>query len=178
MAFFFSDNPIALFLALVVVVAVLRVLIGRLKWFQGSKAAYILPVLLGVILLLLIFPGLLSTVSYGLPFFMLLVMFLFALGALFFALGVQKGIWEFLKQSSLLKTILKIVIICIIALAASSAFGERLLEDTSVSIVDAIEPEQEDVEIDFAPIFTRQALGLILIITILGLAFVFINLSR
>lgn len=178
MTFFFSDNPIALFLALVVVIAVLKILLSRLKWFQGSKASYILPVLLGIILMLLVFPGLLSTVSYGLPFFMLLVMFLFALGAIFFALGVQKGVWEFLKQSSLLKTILKIVIICIIALAASNAFGERLLEDTSFSIVDAIEPEQEDVEIDLAPIFTRQALGLILIITVLGLAFVFINLSR
>lgn len=178
MAFFFSDNPIAMFLALIVVIAVLRVLLGRHKWFQGSRSSYILPILLASVLLFLALPRLLSMFSFGIPLFVLLVVFLFALGALFFTLGIQKGIWEFMKQSSILNTTLKISIICIIAFAASSAFGQKLLEDTSVSIVDAVEPEQDDVRIDFAPIFTRQAAGMIMLVVVLALAFVFVNLSR
>ena len=176
MTFFFSDNPIALFLALVLVVAILRIVLGRHKWFQGDNAPYIKLVLILVMVLLIAYKPLLSMISFGVPFFVLLVMFLFAIGTIFFVLGMPKEqVWPALKESAILRTAILVTIICIVAFAASTVFGEKLLEDQSVSIMDAASPAQESVEIDFAPIFTKQAIGLIMMIAILGLAFFFVN---
>jgi hypothetical protein len=179
MAFFFSDNPIALFLALVVVVAVLRLFLGKHKWFQGNNSSYILPVLIVVVILLIAYRPLLSMMSFGLPFLALLVVFLFAIGALFFALGYQKpGIGGFMKKSGIVRVTVQILIICIIAFAASNVFGQKMLEDPSVSIVDSFATEKEPVEVDFSPLFTKQAIGMIMLVIVIGLAFVFINLMR
>ena len=177
MAFFFSDNPIALVLALVVVIAVLRCFLGTRKWFKGDKLVYLLPVLLIVALILIVYTPLLKILSFSIPFFALIVVFLFGIGGLFFALGMKSGIWSALKSNGPLRVAVKIGIICILALGASNIYGEKLLEEKSVSIADAIMPAEEPVDINLAPIFTKQALGLIVFIVIIGLAFVFVNVS-
>jgi hypothetical protein len=178
-AFFSTDNPIALFLALVVAVVLLRAYLGKHKWFQKDKAAYILPVLLVVIVLLVIYRWLLGIISFSIPLFVLLIIFLFAIGAGFFVLGMPRDkIFPMLKESGFVKTAVVITIICIIALSASRLLGPKLLEDKSVSFADAIGPEQENVQIDFAPLFSKQALGLIFIMTVMGLAFFFVNFAR
>jgi hypothetical protein len=178
MAFFFTDNPIALFAALVLAVVVLKIFLGRHKWFEGSNASYITPILIIVIILCLAYRPLLSILSLGVPLFILLVLALFAIGAMLFTFGMpQSSIWPALKSVGPLKLTVRIIIICIIAFAVSQSFGDRLLEEPSFSIADAMTAEQEPVEVDFAPLFTRQALGLVVLLGVLGLAFVFVNLS-
>jgi hypothetical protein len=157
MAFFFSDNPIALFLALVLVVVLLRIVLGQHKWFEGKNAAYVTLVIIAVIILLIAYRPLLSMISFGLPFLVLLIMLLFALGAMYFVLGMPKdNIWPTLKSIGILKTALLIAIVCIIAFAGSQVYGDRLLEDPKFSIADAMMPEEKAVEVNFAPVFTKQ----------------------
>ncbi|MBW2971400.1 hypothetical protein KY359_00035 [Candidatus Woesearchaeota archaeon] len=178
MAFFFSSNPIALFLALVLVVVVLKIWLGKHKWFSGGNSAYITLLLIILIILLISYRPLLEVVAIGVPYFIMVVMFLVALAGLLLMLGMQKGtIWPAMKQVGPLKVAVQIFIVCCIAFAGSQVFGEKLLKEPSVSIADPMMPEQEKTEIDFAPLFTQQALGIIFIIVILGLAFVFVNLA-
>lgn len=179
MAFFFSDNPISLFLALVLVVVLMKIVLGKHKWFQGKNAAYITLIIIAVIILLLTYDPLLRMISIGVPFLVLIAIFLFALGAGYFILGMPKDdIWPTLKNIGILKTAIFIAVICIIAFAGSQVYGNRLLKDQTFSIADAISPQEKSVEIDFAPIFTKQALGMIMITIILGFAFFFVNFSR
>ena len=179
MAFFSIENPIALFLALVIVVCVMKLLLGRHKWFQGNKSAYILPVIIIAAIVLITYNPLLSMLSFGLPFLGLLAIFLFAIGALFFALGYQRpGIGQFLWKSGIVRVTVQIAIICIIIFAGSTVFGQKMLDNPSVSIIDSFATEKEPVKFDFTPLFTKQAISMITLVAVLGLAFVFINLMR
>ncbi len=179
MTFFTSDNPIALFLALVLVVAVMKGLLAKHQWFQKGNAAYITAVLIGLILVLLIYRPLLKMLSFGVPFLILIVIFIVGVGAIFLALGTpEKNIFPMLKSSGIVKTSMFIVFICIIAFAASHVWGDRLLDDKSVSFADPLMPQEETVKIDFAPVFLPSTLYLIMIITILGFAFYFAVASR
>ena len=179
MAFFFTDNPIALFLALVIVIVILKTLLSKHKWFEGKKQVYVLPVLIVIGIFLIAYRPLLRMVSFGLPFLLLVVLFLFGLAAIMYVLGMPyKNVWPALKDVGPLKVAVQIAVFCIIAFAISHVYGEKLLEDKSVSLGDAMMPAQESVEIDFAPIFTKQALGLIVIMIILGLAFFFVNFAQ
>jgi hypothetical protein len=179
MAFFSNSNPIALFLALVVVVLLLRMILGKHKRFQGGNASYITPVLIIIAVVLVAYRPLLEMLSFGLPFLALLLIFLFIIAGMYFVMGFQKaGLVGFLKQNSILKIIVQIAIICIIIFAGSTVFGQKILEDPSVSIVDSFETSKEPVEVDFSPLFTKSAIGMITLIVVMGLAFVFINLMR
>jgi hypothetical protein len=179
MAFFFTDNPIALFLALVIVIAILKTLLSKHKWFAGNKQSYVTPILIVLAIFLIAYRPLLRMVSFGLPFLLLVILFLFGLAAIMYVLGMPyKNIWPALNDVGPLKVAVQIAVFCIIAFAASHVYGEKLLEDKSVSLSDAMMPAQDSAEIDFAPIFTKQALGLGVIIVILGLAFVFINFAE
>lgn len=179
MAFFSSSNPIALFLALAVAVLIIRAVLGRHRWFQGGKAAYITPVLILTGIILIAHRPLLEMLSFGLPFLALLLVFLAALALMYFVMGYQKsGITSFLKENSVLKTTVQIAIICIIILAGSTVLGQKMLEDPSVSITDTFETQEEPAKIDFSPIFTKQAIGMITLMIVMGLAFLFINLMR
>jgi hypothetical protein len=178
-SFFSTDNPIALFLALVIVVSLLRLYLGQHKWFAKEKSAYIVPVLLLIIILLVAYRPLLSIISFSVPLFVLLVVFLFLIGSGFFILGIPRDkIFPMLKESGFVKTAAIIAIICIIALSASRLFGPKLLDDKTVSIGDAIGPEQKPVEVDFSPLFTKQAIGLVFILIVIGMAFLFVNLAK
>ncbi|MFH1668998.1 MAG: hypothetical protein ABIA62_03660 [Candidatus Woesearchaeota archaeon] len=176
--FFFSDNPISLFLAFVVTVIVVKAWLSKRKMFSDSKSAYILPVLIIFMILLIAYRPLLSMLSFGIPFFVLICLFVFGVSTVLFTLGMDKPkIWPMLKSVGPFSIALKIAVICIIAFAASHVYGEKLLEDTSVSFADSFAPQEDAVKIDFAPLFTKQALGLIMMITVLGLAFLFLNLQ-
>ncbi len=178
-SFFFSENPIALFLALILIVAVLKGLLSKHKWFKGSNAPYITIVLIVLVVLLLAYKPILEIVSYATPFVALIVVFVFALGAMYFVLGVKEdGMWKLLKGIGPLKTALQIGVICIIALAISRVYGDSLLEEPSVSITDPLIAPEEPVEIDFTPVFTKQALGMIMILIIMGFGFFFVNFSK
>lgn len=179
MSFFFSNNPIALFAALVLLVAVLSIVLKRMSWFAGDKAVYITPVLIGVIVLCLFHRPLLSIISIGIPLLVILVVGIFAIAALVFAFGMpEASIWPIMKELGPLKVTIKIAIICIILFAISQAYGETMLkEPPSFTISEPIAAQDQSVEVDFAPLFTKQALGLIVVMVVLGLAFVFINLS-
>jgi hypothetical protein len=176
MAFFISDNPIALFLALVLTVAIMKMVLGKVKFFQGKYAAYITLVLIAIIILLLLYQPLLKMLAIGLPFLILIVLLVFGLAAMFFALGMGKGtIWPMIKGIGLLKTTVQIVVVCIIAFAISQVYGDDLLEDKSVSFADPIMPSEETKQIDFSFLFTTQALGIIIMLIVLGFAFVWIS---
>ncbi len=176
MAFFFSDNPIALFLALVLTVVVLKIVLGKWKWFSGKKSAYLTLVLIAVIILLVAYPPILQMISFSVPYFVLIALFLFAVGGLIFMLGMPKAdIWPTMKSIAIVKTVVIILVILTITWAGSHVFGEKLLKEPSVSITDPMIAEKEPVKIDFAPMFTKQALGLIFIIIVLGMAFLFVN---
>jgi len=178
MAFFFSDNPIALFFALILTVVILKIVLGKHKWFEGKKNAYVLPIIIAVTILLIAYQPLLKVISFGIPFFALLVVFLFAVGAMMFVIGMPKPtIWPMLKEVGFLKTASYIAIFCIIAFAISHVYGEKLLENPTFSLGDAISPAQEEVKIDFAPLFTKQVLGLIVIFALMGLLFFFVNIQ-
>ena len=178
MVFFFSDNPIALFLTLVVVLVVLKLALGKHKWFKGDKAAYIVPIMIIAAIFLIAYSPAIRMLSIIIPFFIVLVMFLFAIVALMYVFGMPTPqIWPQLKEIGILRVGPKIAIICIIAFAASQVFGDRLLEDKTVSFADSIVAEEEPVKVDFSPLFTKHALGLIVLIAVLGLAFVFVNIS-
>jgi hypothetical protein len=179
MAFFASDNPIALFLALVVVISVLKIWLSKRKWFAGKKEAYMLPILIVLVIFLIAYRPLLSMISYGLPYFIMVVVFLFALGAIMFVLGMRKDkIWPELKDVGPLRIAVYIFIFCIIALSISHVYGDKLLQDKSVSLTDATTSSQEPVEIDFSPIFTKQVLGTIFVFIVLGFVFVCVNFSQ
>jgi hypothetical protein len=178
MAFFFSDNPIALFFALILVVVILKIVLGKHRWFSGKKNSYVLPIVLAAAILLIAYQPLLRIISFGAPFLALLIVFLFAVGAIMFVLGMPKPtIWTAMKETGFIKTATYIAIFCIIAFAISHVYGERLLESPTVSLGDVISPAQEEVKIDFAPLFTKQALGLIMVFVVLGLAFFFVNVQ-
>ncbi|MBU2560776.1 MAG: hypothetical protein KKD17_00625 [Nanoarchaeota archaeon] len=179
MAFFFSSNPIALFLALVLVVIVLKVWLGKQKWFQGGKSAYITLILIILIIFLIAYRPLLEVVAIGVPYFIMVVMFLVAIAGLLLVVGMPKGtIWPAMKDVGLLKVAVQIFIICCIAFAASQVYGEKLLKEPKVSFADPMIPDKEPAQIDFTPLFTKQALGMTFLIIVLALAFFFVNLAR
>ncbi|MFC1741599.1 hypothetical protein ACFL3V_03625 [Nanoarchaeota archaeon] len=179
MSFFMSDNPIALFCALVVVVVVLKLVLAKHKWFAGGNAAYITYVLIGVIVLLLAYRPLLRMLSIGVPLAVLFLLFTLGICALLLALGMPQGtIWNTLRNIGPFKLIMQIAIVCIIAFAASQVYGAKLLEDKSVSFADSMIPEEKAVKVDFAPIFSKNALGLIMLTVVLGFAFVFVNFAK
>lgn len=176
MAFFTSDNPIALFLALVVVVVVLKLWLEKHAWFKGSNSSYILPILLAAIILLIAYRPLLRILSFGLPFLVLIALFIFGVGALVWAFGMKEGtIGTTLKGIGLIRVTAYIVIFCVVALAVSRIYGERLLDDKTVTLADPIMPEDDGVKVDFAPFFTSKALGMIFMMVVLGLVFYFVN---
>jgi hypothetical protein len=168
-----------MFLALALVIATLKIVLTKHKWFADKRQAYVLPVLIAVTILLIAYQPLLRIISFGAPLLLLVVLFLFGIGAIMFSLGMPyEKILPSLKEVGPLKVAVQISIFCIIAFAISHVYGDRLLEDKSVSIADAMTSDKEPVEIDFSPIFTKQALGLIVIMIVLGLAFVFINFAK
>ncbi|MBW2964360.1 hypothetical protein KY363_02775 [Candidatus Woesearchaeota archaeon] len=179
MAFFTSDNPIALFLALVLVVAVMRLLLAKHSWFKGGNAAYITAALIGMILLLLLYRPLLRLLSFGVPFLVLIAIFVVGIGGIFLALGTpNSSIWQMLKGSGLIRTTAIVVFVCIVALAASHVWGERLLEDKTVSFADPLMPQEETAKIDFTPVFQPSVLYMIMITIVLAFAFYFVMMSR
>ena len=178
-SFFFSENPIALFLALILIVALLKIILSNHKWFKGGNAPYITLILIVVVVLLIAYRPILEIVSYLTPFIALLVIFVFALGAMYFVLGVKEdGMWSLLKGIGPLKIALQIAVVCFIALAISRVYGDRLLEEPSVSITDPLIAPEEPIDIDFAPVFTKQALGMIMILIVMGFGFFFVNFSK
>ncbi|MBN1544310.1 hypothetical protein JW898_02495 [Candidatus Woesearchaeota archaeon] len=179
MAFFFSDNPIALFLALVLIVIVLKAALSKHKWFQGGKTAYVTLIVIIAIIFLIAYSPLLKVVSIGVPYFIMVVMFLVALAGIYLVMGAHKEkIWPMMKDVGLLKVSVQIFIICCIAFAASQVYGEKLLKEPKVSFADPMIPDKEPAQIDFAPLFTKQALGMTLLIIVLALAFFFVNMAR
>lgn len=179
MAFFSSDNPIALFLALVIAIVLLKAWLSKLKMFEGTKSAYILPVLTIIGIVILLHNPILNMLSFGIPFLILLLIFLFAIASILFTFGLQKtSIVDFMLKNTLLKITMQVLIICIIAFAASHAYGDKLLEDPTITITDPFTHNAEQTEIEFSSIFTKQAAGMIMLVVVLGLAFVFINISR
>ncbi len=178
--FFFSNNPIALFLALVVVLVVLKTVFEKRNWFkEGDRSTYITPILIAIAVFLVAYTSLLKILSIAIPFLAVLVLFLVLLGTALYCFGMpEKAIWPAMKKVGPLRTALVIAVFCIIAFAVSTVYGDKLLDDKSVSIADAMTPAQEPVEINFAPLFTSQALGMIFIVIVLGFTFVFINFAR
>ncbi|NQU78532.1 hypothetical protein HQ545_02060 [Candidatus Woesearchaeota archaeon] len=182
-SFFTSENPIALLLALVLTLAVIKAVLTRiakgeiLEILKGKLSDTHIPVIIIVFaVLLVIFLPILKIISFSIPFLAALLVMLVAIGFLLATMGMKTSVvWETMKNIGPLKFGIKIAVICIIAFAASTVYGERLLEDKSVSLTDSILPEQEGKEIDFSSLFTKQALGLIMILIIMGMAFVFVN---
>lgn len=177
--FFFSNNPIALFLALVLTIATLKVLLSNHKWFKGSKSPFVIPVIIIAGLMLLFYSPLLEIVSFAAPFIALLAILVFFLGAMYVVLGMKEdGMWRVLKGIGPLKTGLQIAVICIIALAVSRVYGDKLLEEPSVSITDPLIAPEEPIDIDFAPVFTKQALGMAIILIVMAFGMFFVNFAK
>ena len=107
-SFFSSENPIALFLALLLVVALIKGFLSNHSWFKGGKAPYITLIVIALAILLFVYDEILQIVSYLTPFLALLVIFVFALGAMYFVLGVKEdGMWGLLKSIGPLRTALR-----------------------------------------------------------------------
>lgn len=183
MDFFTSSNPIALLLTVVIVLALVKLFISKLKFFSGESAAYIPLVLIIAGILLLIFKPLLRIISFSIPYLMLIVLFVFFLGGIYFVLGMpQKQIWPILKTVGPLKLAIQISVFCIIALAISSVYGEQLLESSSptgsVSLTDAFKTDEPESDSNFiAKFFSPSLLGLLIIFIVLGMAFCFVLLA-
>jgi hypothetical protein len=181
--FFTSSNPIVLLLTVFVVLALVKIFISKLTFFSGESAAYIPLVLIIVGVLLLIFNPLLRIISYSIPYLMLIILFVFFLGGIYFVFGMpQKQIWPILKTVGPLKLAIQIGVFCIIALAISSVYGERLLESSSptgsVSLTDAFksdEPQSDSTVV--SKFFSPSLLGILIILIVLGMAFCFVLLS-
>ncbi|HII72284.1 TPA: hypothetical protein HA265_06020, partial [Candidatus Woesearchaeota archaeon] len=101
------------------------------------------------------------------------------LGCLFYMFGLpQKNIVGLMKESGFLKVLTYILITVAVLFGFSQLWGDRLLEDQTVSFADQFVPAEENVEIDFAPLFTKQAAGMMLIVIIVGAIFFFVNLAK
>ncbi|MBW2967825.1 hypothetical protein KY362_05045 [Candidatus Woesearchaeota archaeon] len=181
MAFFFSDNPIAMFLGLILVIALLSIYLKQHKWFSGKNvkhSIYVVPILLILAIFLIGYSGILRIISFSVPLIVLLLIFLFFIGAVMFALGIpRKEVTPILKSMGFVKVGVVILVFCIIALGASRLMGESLLEDKSVSLGDVMMTKEEPVDVDFSWLFSKTALGIIFLFLIIGIIFVWVNIS-
>jgi len=176
---FFSDNAIAMLLAFIVALSLLKLYLEKREFFKDKGSAYVLPIVILAGIALLIYNPALKMMSIGIPFFVILVLFLFGLAAIMYTIGMPaEKILPTLKGVGMLKTTIQIAIFCIIAFAISNIYGERLLEDKSISLTDTMTQEDDGPKIDFSPLFAKQAMGMILITVVLGFAFVFVNLAK
>lgn len=178
MAFFSYENPIPMFLALVLIVTLIKILLGRMGFFKTRKS-YLMPVVLAMAVVAIVYYPLLEFVGLASPLLVLIVLFLFATAALLFAAGVKEGmIKDMMKNIGFLKLVIYVLIVSSVVFAGSQIWGENLLEEPSVSVADAITFHEETQEINFAPLFSKQALGLIVLIIILGGVFLFVNMVK
>ncbi|MFC1722804.1 hypothetical protein ACFL0V_01565 [Nanoarchaeota archaeon] len=176
MAFFGLGNPLALFFAFIVLLIATKVFLGRMKFFS-TRAAYIFPVVIVVGIIALIYMPILKIFSVALPLVFLGVFFLVGLAGLYLLFGVKKPeVIPMMKDVGFLRLVFIVAVVCAFAFGVSQVFGDKLLEDQKFSIADAITPDEPEVEVDFAPLFTRQALGLIMVLIVMGALFVFVSL--
>ncbi|MBI4739692.1 hypothetical protein HY772_09230 [Candidatus Woesearchaeota archaeon] len=175
-AFFSPDNAIALGLALLVIVLLLRIWLESKGYFKNNRAN-VVPLIIIAIVFLLLYPALLRIASFTFPFLALIgIALMFLMFFAYSAMGMErKGVLGILRYPSL-KFVLKICVVVIVAIAAGRVFGEQLLQEKTVSFSEGIFPaQQEEKSMDFSFIFTSQALGLLFVLSVLGIAFFYIS---
>jgi len=175
MAFFTLSNPMALFFALIVVLTLIKFGLGKIKYLAEHEM-YVVPLVILCAIICIAFFPLLKLAALAIPMIVLILLFLFLIAGLFFALGMKEGeIFGFMKQSGLLKTVVFVLVVVAIVFAGSQIWGKQLLKDKSVSLADAITPEEKQKEIDFSPIFTKQVAGFAMLIIVIGMVFWWVN---
>jgi len=164
-----------LFFALVVTLSFVKYGLGKID-FMTKNADYIVPIVIIAGILLVVFLPLLKMLSIVIPMFALILLFLFLLAAIFVVMGVkQDNVYGFMKNIGFLRTIVYVLIVVAVIFAGSQIWGKQLLEKKSVSIIDAVNPVQEEKEIDFAPLFTTQVAGLGMLVLVIGMVFWWVN---
>ena len=171
MAFFTPSNPLALFFALIVVLSMIKYALGKTKYISKNKN-HAVPILIIIGLICIIFYQILKLAALVIPMIALIMLFVFMIAAMFFVMGMkEERVFGFLKESGFLKTVVYVLIISAVLFAGSQIWGEQLLEEKAVSITDPLTLKPEQKEINFAPIFTKQAAGFAMLSAVIGMAF-------
>jgi hypothetical protein len=174
--FFTPENAVALFLTLIIVILLLKIWLEKKEYFKKNPGN-VMPIVILALFFLLLFPKILKIGSYALPLIALVgvaIMFL-----MFFCMtptGMEtSSILKMLQHPSII-FVLKIALVVFLMIGASNVFGKELLEEKSVSLTEGILPQEKTTpEADVSAFFTPQALGIILVLATIGLAFFFIN---
>jgi hypothetical protein len=175
MGFFSIDNPILFAIALILLVALLKGFLSSRKFFRtGSRSAFVMPIVLIVALIALLYRPLLQIFAGSAAMLSMLLVFLMLLFFAFMIMGTKTQMaFMAVKEIGFLKLTVIIVVCCIFALSISQVFGERLLEEPTVSFGDAFIQETAQKELDLSPFFTPNFLGTALVLTILGMFFLY-----
>ncbi|MBI5397883.1 hypothetical protein HZB03_00325 [Candidatus Woesearchaeota archaeon] len=175
-SFFSPDNVIALGLALLIIVLLLRIWLESKGYFKHNQAN-VVPFIIIAIIFLLLYPAVLRIASFTFPFLALIgIALMFLMFFAYSAMGMDnKGITGILRLPSV-KFVLKICVVVIVAIAAGMVFGEQLLQEKSISFSEGVFPaQQEEKGMDFSFLFTSQALGLLFVLSVVGIAFFYVS---
>ena len=172
MSLFLTDNPIALLIALIFLLAFFNGFLAKRRYFEKNPS-HIAPLILLIVIALILLPKLLKITSFAVPFLVLFTVFI--AGLLFFiaAFGIKKPWNSFIKGPGV-KSTLKIAIIVIIFIAAGRVMGEQLLEDNSISLLEPLENKKTN-DFDMSWFFNKQFLTFAMLFIVLGTAFLFVN---
>lgn len=175
---FVANHPFLVVLAFILIIAVLKGWLPRLSAFKGNKKIFVTPIIIILAIIIIFTRPLLSII--GMSAGMLAALFVFiALGWMIMAaMGVNAGrVGSVVKEVGFLKLTVIIVVVAIFALSISQVFGDKLLEEPTISFSDGIIHEPEPKEVDLSFLFTRKFLGIMAVLITLGSLFVFVNLS-
>ncbi|MFQ5474601.1 MAG: hypothetical protein ACE5DM_02075 [Candidatus Nanoarchaeia archaeon] len=176
MGFFSTENPIALLLAAIITYLVLRTvlskLLGATKW--GGKHKEIVSVLITISALIVITSiPFLRMVATTMPFIALFGVLICLSIIAYVSLGAtDNNILLVLKNRSF-NFYTWLLVVLIVVWGSSLIWGPSLLENKGISLTGFAQAEEK--QMDFSFLFTKEALGFVLVFSILGLTFFTIN---